>query len=285
MNTLPSEEEQLNNIIDLALSEDTGFGDITSDAIIPAGLRVQAFVVAKEEGILAGGKVARLVFHKIDPSLKVEVIKEDGARLTIGDRVITISGGAVSVLKAERTALNFLGRMSGIATATAHHFSLVEGTKAVILDTRKTAPGMRLLDKYAVRIGGGQNHRMHLGDWILIKDNHIAALKKSGMSIGGIIEKARRNAPDKAIIEIEVGTVDAALEAAAAGPDIIMLDNTNLNDIKKAVQSVPRNIKIEASGGITPDKVRQVAEAGVDYISIGALTHSVKTLDFSLEID
>ncbi len=281
---MPSSEEQINGIIDLALREDTGFGDITTEAIIPAGLRGKAFIEAREGGLLAGGKVARLVFHKVDPSLQVEVIIDDGRKIAAGDRVINIEGGIASILKAERTALNFLCRMSGIATATAAYVRSLEGLKTIVLDTRKTSPGMRLLDKYAVSVGGGQNHRLHLGDRILIKDNHIAALRKCGMSIGEIARKARKNAPAGAVVEIEAGTVEDAIEAAASGADIVMLDNMSIEDIKKAVSSLPERVKTEASGGITPENIRQVAMTGVDYISIGALTHSARALDFSLEI-
>ena len=283
MNTLPSEEEQINRIIDLALEEDGVACDITTDAIIPPDLQVRAYIAAKEEGIMAGGKVARLVFRKVDPSLRFEIAVEDGENIISGQSVATITGHAASILKAERTALNFLGRMSGIATAAAHYASLVKGAKTVILDTRKTAPGMRLLDKYAVRVGGGQNHRMHLGERVLVKDNHIAALRPSGMGIGDIVRKARENAPETSL-EIEVNTVEDAIGAAAAGADIIMLDNMKPQDIDKALSSLPDKVKIEASGGVTPDNIRQIAQTGVDYISIGALTHSVKALDFSLEI-
>jgi nicotinate-nucleotide pyrophosphorylase (carboxylating) len=282
--TALSNEEQINGIIDLALAEDTGFGDVTTEAIIPAGLRGKAFIEAREEGVLAGGKVARLVFHKVDPSLQVEVIIDDGCKMAAGDRVITIEGSIASILKAERTALNFLGRMSGIATATADHVIRVEGLKTLVLDTRKTAPGMRLLDKYAVTAGGGQNHRLHLGDRILIKDNHIAALRSCGMSIGDIVRKARENAPGEAVVEIEAGTVEDAVEAAASGADIVLLDNMGIEDMEKAVSSLPEKVKTEASGGITPENIRRVAMTGVGYISIGALTHSVRALDFSLEI-
>lgn len=284
MTAFPSNEEQINGIIDLALAEDTGFGDVTTEAVIPAGLRGKALITAKEEGILAGGKVARLVFHKVDPSLQVDVIIDDGHRVAAGDRVITIEGSIASILKAERTALNFLCRMSGIATATAGYIKKLEGLKTIILDTRKTAPGMRLLDKYAVTAGGGQNHRLHLGDGILIKDNHIAALRSCGMSIGDIVKKAREEASAGTRVEIEVGTVKEAVEAAACGADIVMLDNMSIEDIKKAVSSLPERVKTEASGGITPENIRLVAQAGVDYISIGALTHSARALDFSLEI-
>ena len=285
MDKLQLSDEQINKIIDLALAEDTGYGDITSRILIPPGLSGKAVIIAKEEGILAGGEIARLVFLKVEPSLKIKLLIPDGERLKPGNKVATISGSVAGILKAERVALNFLCRLSGIATGTARYVARVKGLTAVIADTRKTAPGMRLLDKYAVRTGGGQNHRFHLGDGVLIKDNHIAALRSLGMSLKEIIARAKRSAPEGSKIEIEVNTVAEALEAAGADADIVMLDNMSPDEIKQAVASLPDKVKTEASGGITLDNVRAVAMTGVDIISIGALTHSARALDFSLEID
>ncbi len=275
-------DEQVNRILDLALDEDTGRGDITSQILIPPELKGRASILAKEKGVLAGGDVARLVFHRVDPSLEVEVLIPDGGRVKPGDTVATISGSVASILKAERVALNLLSRLSGVASETARYVARVEGLAVTITDTRKTSPGLRVLEKYAVRLGGGQNHRLHLGDGLLIKDNHIAALRGLGMSLKDIIARAKQGKGVE--VEIETSTVREALDAARAGADVIMLDNMKPDDIKRVVELAPQRVKIEASGGIVLDNVRAVAMAGVDTISVGALTHSAKALDFSLEL-
>ena len=285
MNNLQLSEEQFNRIIDLALAEDTGGGDITSRILLPADLAGRADIMAKEEGILAGGDIARLVFVRVEPSLEVELLIPDGEGLKAGDKVATIGGNVAGILKAERVALNFLSRLSGVASETARYVARVKGFATIIADTRKTAPGMRLLDKYAVRIGGGQNHRLHLGDGVLIKDTHITALRALGMSLTGIIARAKKNAPEGLKIEIEVNTIAEAIEAANAGADIVLLDNMSPDQIKRVVELMPAKVKTEASGGITLDNVRTVALAGVDTISVGAITHSAKALDFSLELE
>jgi nicotinate-nucleotide pyrophosphorylase (carboxylating) len=284
VNKLEMTEEQINKIIDLALYEDTGFGDITSEAIIPSELVGKASIVAKEEGILAGGDIAKLVFLRAEPSLEVDILTQDGKKLKPGDAVATISGSVTSILKGERVALNFLSHLSGVASETARYVARVKGL-SIITDTRKTSPGLRVLGKYAVRMGGGQNHRLHLGDGVLIKDNHIAALRKMGMSLKDIISKAKQNAPRKTKIEVEVNTAQEALEAAQAGADVIMLDNMSPGEIKRVVALIPEPVKLEASGGITLDNAHTVAMTGVDFISVGAITHSAKALDFSLEIE
>jgi len=199
--------------------------------------------------------------------------------------VTKVSGSIAGILKAERVALNFLQRLSGIASETSRYVARVEALPVRIMDTRKTTPGWRSLEKYAVRIGGGGNHRMNLGDGVLIKDNHLAALRSQGLNIKEIIAKARQNAPQRLPVEVEVRTVSEALEAVEAGADIVMLDNMNLEDMREAVKSINGRALIEASGGITLDNVRAVAETGVDFISIGALTHSARALDISLELE
>ena len=277
--------EQIDSIIDLALAEDIGHGDITSEGLIPPELEGKASILAKGEGIIAGGEVARRVFLRVDPSLKVELLIKDGARVQPGDIVATVSGRVISILKAERTALNFLQRLSGIASQTARYIAETQGLGVKIADTRKTTPGLRLLEKYAVRTGGGQNHRLHLGDGILIKDNHLTALRALGIKIKDIIAKAKQNAPQGATVEIEVTTPQEALEAAEAGADILMLDNMSPEEMRRVVNSIPSHVKTEASGGITLANVRAAAMAGVDVISIGALTHSVKALDINLELE
>ena len=284
MDKLQLTDEQVNKIIDLALAEDTGWGDITSKILIPPELVSKASIVTNGEGVLAGGDIARLVFLKVDPLLEVEVLIPEGSRVKPGDTVATISGTVVSIFKAERVALNFLSHLSGVASETARYVAEIQGSTAVITDTRKTSPSLRLLEKYAVRVGGGQNHRLHLGDGILIKDNHITALRELGISLKDIVAKAKQNAPLGAKIEIEVNTIQEALEAAQAGADIIMLDNMSPDEIKQVVELVPEQVKLEASGGIGLDNVRAMAWAGVDFISVGAITHSAKALDFSLEL-
>jgi nicotinate-nucleotide pyrophosphorylase (carboxylating) len=276
---------QIEELINHALAEDIGKGDVTTEALIRGDQQGTGFIVAKKEGVLAGIKVARQVFHRVDPQLKVEIFLEDGARVKLGSKVAEVSGGIASILKAERVALNFLQRLSGIASETNRYVAAVKGLPVRIMDTRKTTPGLRSLEKYAVRVGGGENHRMNLGEGILIKDNHIAALRSQGLSIKQVIAKARQNAPQQLPVEVEVRTAAEASEAVKAGADIIMLDNMNLEDMRKAVKSIRGRALIEASGGITLDNVRAVAETGVDFISIGALTHSAKALDISLELE
>ena len=278
-------EGEIDSIVDLALTEDRVSEDVTSEALIPAELQGKASMLAKGEGILAGGEVARRVFLRVDPSLEVGVLIEDGAGLKVEDIIATVSGRVISILKAERTALNFLQRLSGIASQTAQYVAKTREFATVITDTRKTTPGLRLLEKYAVRMGGGQNHRFHLGDGILIKDNHLAALRAMDMSLKDIVAKAKQNAPQGLKVEVEVSTVQEVQDAIEAGADIIMLDNMSPDEMRHAVSLIPSEIKSEASGGITLDNVDTVAETGVDLISVGALTHSFKALDISLELE
>jgi len=278
-------EEEVDNIIDLALAEDISHGDVTSEVLIPPELQGKASIVVKAIGILAGGEVAKRVFLKVDPSLKVEVLIADGAKVQPGDIVATVSGSVVSILKAERVALNFLQRLSGIASQTDQYIAETHGFTVSITDTRKTTPGLRLLEKYAVRVGGGQNHRLHLGDGILVKDNHLAALSAIGMNLKNIVAKAKQNAPKGLKVEVEVNTAQEALDAVEAGADIIMLDNMSPDEMRRIVGLVSDKVKIEASGGITLDNVRAAARAGVNVISIGGLTHSPKALDISLELE
>lgn len=278
-------DEQLDPLISAALAEDTSQGDITSDVLIQPGLYGKASLLAKEEGILAGVGVAGRVFHRIDPSLEFKTLIEDGTPVKPGDIVATIVGCVSSILKAERTALNFIQRMSGIASMTARYTAETEDLKACIYDTRKTTPGLRVLEKYAVRMGGGRNHRLHLGDGILIKDNHLAALRATGLTLRDVISRARGNSPSGTTIEVEVTSTKEALEALKAGADIIMLDNMDVTEMKQVVNMVAGQTRLEASGGITLDNVHRVAMTGVDIISIGALTHSVTALDISLELE
>ena len=278
-------KEDVDNIIDLALAEDISHGDVTSEALIPPELQGKASILVKAKGIVAGGEVAKRVFLRIDPSLEVELLIKDGTEVQPGDILAAISGKVTSILKAERVALNFLQRLSGIASQTAQYVAKTQGFAVNITDTRKTTPGIRLLEKYAVRMGGGQNHRLHLGDGILIKDNHLVVLRALGMSLKDIVAKAKQNAPQGLTVEVEVNTVQEALDAAEAGVDIIMLDNMNPDEMRRVVGLLPSQVKTEASGGITLDNVQAAAKAGVNIISIGALTHSTKALDMSLELE
>ena len=285
LSTPEPSEEQLEGIVDRALAEDIGSTDITSDILIPLGLNGQAFLLIKARGVLAGVDIAKRVFLRVDPSLQIELHIADGSKVKPGDKVATISGRVASILKAERVALNLLQRLSGIASQTARYVARTRGLSVKVTDTRKTTPGLRLLEKYAVRMGGGHNHRFHLGDGILIKDNHLAALRALGRNLKDIVSEAKLKAPSGLPIEVEVTTVEEALAAVAAGADIIMLDNMNPDEMRRAVSLMPPHVKTEASGGVNLANIRTVALTGVDIISVGALTHSPKTLDISLELE
>lgn len=284
-NNLSLPETQLITLIDLALDEDISGGDITSELLIPAKLQAKATFVAKADGVLAGIDIARLIFIRVDSAIKFKASIKDGAKLKKGDTIATITGNARSILKAERTALNFLQKLSGIATQTAQYVALISDLPVALLDTRKTTPGMRLLEKYAVSMGGGQNHRFNLSDGILIKDNHLMTLRAQGIKLKEIVTIAKANAPKDIKVEVEVTNLKEVAEAVSAGADIIMLDNMSPAQMRRAMQKVPKTIKTEASGGINLDNVRKVAETGVNFISIGALTHSSKALDISLEFE
>lgn len=278
-----SSQAQIEKIIDLALEEDTGRGDITSEALIPPNLAGRASLLAKEEGILAGGEVARIAFLKVDPSLEVEILIQDGNRIKPGDILATVHGRVINILKAERVVLNFLSRLSGVASETARYIARLEGLNVAISDTRKTSPGLRMLEKYAVYAAGGRSHRPDLASGILIKDNHLVALKAKDISLKDAVALAKEKARSGMKVEVEVNTTSQAQEAVDGGADVIMLDNMSLDDMKLAVDLIPEEIEVEASGGITLDNVREVAMTGVDVISVGAITHSARALDFSLE--
>ena len=278
-------KELVDELIDLAFAEDIGDGDATTLSTIPADAVGQQQLIVKEEGILAGVEMARRVFEKFDPTMKMEVFIHDGARVKPGDVAFVVTGSVRSLLQTERTMLNIMQRMSGIATVTAKYQSKLDGTRAKVLDTRKTTPGMRIMEKEAVAIGGGTNHRIGLFDMILIKDNHV--------DFAGGIEKAvqaakrwcRENGKDLKI-EVEVRNTDEIDRALAVGVDRIMLDNFTPERTREAVahiRSKNHSVEIESSGGITLETLRQYGEAGVDFISVGALTHSVKGLDMSFK--
>ena len=270
-------------IIDRAIAEDLLIGDPTTDILIPPDMRGSAEFVAKEPGVLAGIAVAAAVFTRIDPSVTADIRIQDGSRLNPNDRIAAVSGSMQSILKAERTALNFVRRLSGIASETAAYVRAVKGCPVRIVDTRKTTPGLRSLEKAAVRAGGGHNHRQNLGDGILIKDNHIQALAARGMSLADIVRKANTEKSHTINVEVEVENLDQANEALDAGAKILLLDNMPPNEMAAAVQAAKGRAVIEASGNITLSSVRAAAEAGVDIISVGALTHSAPALDISLD--
>ena len=281
--TLAGSWKQVEQAIDRALAEDLSFGDVTTEALIPPEQQGRASIIARGEGVLAGVEVAKAVFLKVDPSMRFEASVEDGAKVRKKDVVAVIEGKVASILKGERVALNFLTRLSGIASETARYVEATKGLKVRITDTRKTTPGIRVLEKYAVRVGGGKSHRHHLGDGILIKDNHLAALRSLGVELKEAIEKARQRSTLQ--IEVEVEIVEQAQVALEAGADVIMLDNMAIEDMRRVIELAQGRALIEASGGITLDNVRQVAEVGVDLISVGALTHSARSLDLSLELE
>jgi nicotinate-nucleotide pyrophosphorylase (carboxylating) len=285
MGKWPIPETDLHRIVDLALDEDLARGDITSQVLIPEGIEGRASILLKEDGILAGGGVGVMVFRTVDPEIAVEMHVKDGTAVKAGDIVGRVSGKVTSILKGERVALNFLQRLSGIASLTAKYVAEVKGTKAGIYDTRKTTPGLRLLEKYAVRMGGGRNHRVDLGDFVLIKDNHIAICRGRGLTLSDIVRQAKTRVPAGMKVEIEVTSLEDAAEAAKAGADIVMFDNMSAEDMKRGCEMLPDSVKTEASGGINLTTVRQAALTGVDIISVGALTHSPKVLDISLELE
>jgi nicotinate-nucleotide pyrophosphorylase (carboxylating) len=273
------------NLIDAALSEDQAFNDPTTQALVPQGIQAVGMIRAKGNGMLAGIEVSQSVFLRIDSSLDVRVLLPDGSALTPGTDLARIEGDAGSILRAERVALNFLQRMSGIASDTNQYVMAIEGSQARIVDTRKTAPGHRYLDKYAVRMGGGHNHRLNLADGILIKDNHIEALRSQEMGLQDVIRLALSNASHTIKVEVEVETVQEAEEAAAAGAHVILLDNMSPEMMRQAVDIIDGRAAVEASGGISLETVRAVAASGVDLISVGGLTHSTKALDISLDLE
>jgi nicotinate-nucleotide pyrophosphorylase (carboxylating) len=267
-----------------ALAEDGAYNDITTLCTVPVEQQTRANIIARQEGVIAGLAVAAATFRELDPRVSVELRVEDGASVQAGQVVAHISGPARSVLSAERVALNFLGHLSGIATLTAQCVSALEGTNALILDTRKTTPGLRSLEKEAVRMGGGHNHRFNLSDGVLIKDNHI----KAAGGIVSAITLARRHAPHLLKIEVECETLQEVEEALGAGADVLLLDNMPVERMHRAVELARRvapKVLIEASGsiGTNPAKLAEVAATGVDFISLGAITHSASNFDVSLE--
>jgi len=271
--------EEVLPVIRAALKEDMPEGDITSENLIPADSVSSAVFVAKEGGILAGIDVAGWVFHEVDPNVEFRKMIDDGVRIAPNDALAAVRGSSVALLKAERTALNFLQRMSGVATAANRFVEVLKGTRTKVLDTRKTTPGLRVLEKYSVRAGGGTNHRFSLSDMVLIKDNH---LRLTG-SIKEAVERIRVKVRKGVKIEVETTTLEEVEEALESGVDWIMLDNMELAEISNAVDLVRGRILLEVSGNVDLERAKEIAGLGVDFISVGALTHSYSSLDISLE--
>jgi nicotinate-nucleotide pyrophosphorylase (carboxylating) len=274
----------INQLVERALQEDYSLGDPTSNAIITTDLSGTAQIVARQEGVCSGLPIAKKILERVDNTLQIQELSTDGQRLEKDQIILEIKGSVRSILAAERTTLNFLQHLSGIATQTATYVNAVSGTAARIVDTRKTTPGLRKLEKYAVLCGGARNHRQSLGDGILIKDNHIIALKSVGHTISTIVKLARDQAPHALRIEIEVESEAEAIEAMEAGADVLLLDNMSAKQIQKIIPQLHNKVTTEASGGITLDSVREIAATGVDIISVGAITHSAPSLDLSLDI-
>ena len=282
MSQLPPE---VYSLIDAALSEDETFNDPTTGLLIPQDIIGVGMLRAKATGVLAGEDVAGSVFRRVDPDLLFEPLLSDGDALSPGSDIARVEGSAASILRAERIALNFMQRMSGIASDTNRYVQAIDGCRARIVDTRKTAPGHRYLDKYSVRMGGGHNHRLNLADGILIKDNHIEALASREMVLKDVVELALKKASHTIKVEVEVESITGVREALDAGAHIIMLDNMPVPMMQEAMDIIGDRAVVEASGGINMASVRAVAETGVHLISIGGLTHSTQALDISLDLE
>lgn len=274
----------VDEILRNALREDAPHGDVTSELFLPPDAHAEAVLVAREPGVLSGFDVVARTFALVDPAVEVETLLPDGSPLAPGDVVTRVRGSARSVLRGERVALNLAQRMSGIATLTARYVEATAGTRARIVDTRKTVPGLRVLDRQAVRDGGGRNHRFSLSDAVLVKDNHLAVLAASGIGTGQAIRHARTRLGHTVHLEVEVDRLDQVEEVVAAGVDTILLDNFTLDDLRAGVAAVAGRCLVEASGGVTLETVAAIAATGVDLISVGALTHSVRALDLGLDI-
>ncbi|MDR5708732.1 MAG: carboxylating nicotinate-nucleotide diphosphorylase [Armatimonadota bacterium] len=274
----------LERIVATALEEDLPWGDLTTESLFSTPLRIQGEVVAKKPGVIAGLPVLEAVFRRLDPEVRIAVRCAEGSEVAPGQAVAVVEGDARAILAGERVALNFLGRLSGIATLTRRYVQAIAGLPCRIVDTRKTTPGLRILEKYAVRVGGGANHRFGLSDGVLVKDNHLSLLRRGGISLQEALARIRSRAPHGVRIQVEVTDLGQVEEALQAGADALLLDNMDLVTLRRAVALCQGRVLTEASGGITLENVRAVAETGVDLISIGALTHSAPALDLSLEI-
>jgi nicotinate-nucleotide pyrophosphorylase (carboxylating) len=275
----------METVVRAALHEDAPTGDITSTLVIPAEAHALAQLVAREPGVFAGAEVFAAAFTLTDPSVSVELLKHDGDFFTAGDVLARVTGSARAVLTGERIGLNFAQRMSGIATLTAAYVDAVAGTNAVILDTRKTTPLLRAFERHAVVCGGGRNHRLNLSDAFMAKDNHLAVLTAGGLDITAALQRVKTQLPEGMMFEVEVDRLDQIEHVLAGGVTVIMLDNFSVADLRTGVAAVAGRAKVEASGGVNLDTVRSIAETGVDFISVGALTHSARALDLGLDIE
>ena len=281
----PPDLEYVRAVVRGALDEDGAFRDVTTEALVPFGQHGHGVFIAKGKGVVAGLPVAAAAFECVDPAVAFAPSISDGDWVESGRVFAAIEGSLASILRAERVALNLLQRLSGVATATRVLVDAVTGLPVKVIDTRKTTPGLRALERYAVRAGGGANHRFNLSDGILIKDNHIAAARSRGLSVLDVVREARAHSPHTLRVEIEVETYAQAEAALAAGADVILLDNMSVEEMARCVRLVQGKALTEASGGITATNIRAIAETGVDLISSGSITHSAKALDISLEIE
>ena len=272
--------EQVQRVVDMALAEDAPFGDVTSQVFVPADAVARGSVVAREPGVLAGADVLRQTFTTVDPEVVVELLMADGERFAAGDVLARVTGPARAVLQGERVALNLVQRMSGIATLTSRYVEAVAGTDVRVVDTRKTTPGLRALERHAVRCGGGHNHRFSLSDAVMAKDNHLALVP----DVTAAIRAARAQIPHTMHLEVEVDRLGQIEPVLAGGVDTIMLDNFTLDDLRTGVEIVAGRAVVEASGGVRLDTITAIAETGVDVISVGALTHGVRALDLGLDV-
>ncbi|MFH1075946.1 MAG: carboxylating nicotinate-nucleotide diphosphorylase [Pseudomonadota bacterium] len=280
MKILYNMQHEIDRLIEIALDEDIGAGDVTSDAVVDLDAMGEAKIIAKQNFILVGIEVAQKVFARLDPEVISHASYKDGGRIAKGETILLLRGRLRHLLAGERTALNFMQRLSGIATLTQQYADKIAGTGVILLDTRKTTPGWRLLEKYAVKLGGGNNHRFGLYDGILIKDNHIAAAG----GIVGAVERVRKTWGYRFKIEVEVTNEHEIAEALACKVDIIMLDNMDIDQIKNSVSIINRQALVEVSGGVSLENISDIAKTGVDMISVGALTHSAQAADISMLI-
>ncbi|MFM5904500.1 MAG: carboxylating nicotinate-nucleotide diphosphorylase [Micrococcales bacterium] len=278
-------QQIIDDTVQRALAEDTPWGDVTSELLIPSSAFAMAELVAREAGVMAGGQVFARAFTLVDPQVEVYVLWEEGKPFEAGDVLARVKGVARAILTGERTALNFIQRMTGIATHTAEYVEAIAGTKAKIVDTRKTTPGLRAFEKYAVRCGGGINHRFSLSDAVMAKDNHLAVLTRDGRDLTSELQRVRRELGHTTHLEVEVDSLSQIPAVLAAGVvDTILLDNFKLEDLRKGVDLIAGAAKVEASGGVNLTTVRAIAETGVDIISVGALTHHIRSLDLGLDV-
>ena len=282
---MPLAPNVIERVVRMALDEDAPWGDLTSQVLVPESAIAEAQLVAREPGVMSGGEVFAAAMRLTDAAVQVSVKVADGETFTKGAVLAEVSGPAHGVLQGERVALNFVQRMSGIATLTAKYVAEIAGTSARIVDTRKTTPGLRLIERYAVRCGGGINHRFSLSDAVMAKDNHLAVIRKSGLSLTEALLEARKALPHTVHVEVEVDRLEQIEEVLAGKVDTIMLDNFSIEDLALGVKQVAGRALVEASGGVSLETVGAIARTGVDVISVGALTHSVRSLDLGLDMD